>query len=244
MMRKVLWVLGIAVLCLPMLFVSWLVAAARWSKMDAVTVHAPVMMRQAVASILLNKAGWGRDAFPIVGRVMRLDPDNADAWGRRCTVYSRGVVPQEDVDACVKAVSLTPTPQMYTALGRADERAGKECDAMEAFKQGAQGATRGYKRVEFLGRAALKCGDLVEARPALETAVSVEDARMAGSHVQAAQIAQAKADQMVDREYLIVAYDELKETKLKKQVCAAAHPGWKGCGCGMEGGEVSCKEKR
>ena len=48
-MRKVLWVVGIGVLCLPMLFVSWLLLASRWAKMDAVTVRAPAILRQTVA---------------------------------------------------------------------------------------------------------------------------------------------------------------------------------------------------
>jgi len=49
---------------------------------------------------------------------------------------------------------------------------------------------------------------------------------------------------LTDREYLIVAYDGLKEAKLAKQMCSVAHGGWKGCVCGMEGGEVVCREGR
>ena len=243
-MRKFLVVAGIGVLCLPMLFVGWLLAASQWAKMDALTMHAPDGMRSVVASLVMKKAGWGRDAFPMLERVMRLDPDNAEAWGRRCMVYSRGPQPEADVEACVKAVSLQPTPQMYTALGRADDRAGKECDAAEAFKTAVHGQMRGYKAMERMGRAELKCGELPEAREGLETAVLLENDRLLGKGVTAAQIPQVKADLLTDREYLIVAYDGLKEAKLAKQMCSVAHVGWKGCVCGMEGGEVVCREGR
>jgi hypothetical protein len=243
-MRKFLMGLGIGVLCLPMLFVCWLLAASRWSKMDALTMRAPMAMRGVVASVVLQKAGWGRDAFPMLDRVTRLDPDNADAWGRRCTVYSRGPQPEADVEACVKAVSLQPTPQMYMALGRADERAGKECDAAEAFKTAVRGPVRGYKRTESMGRAALKCGDLVEAREGLETAVSVQAARLMDKTASDSQMTQVKTDQLTDREYLIVTYDGLHEAKVAKHMCSVAHVGWKGCACGMEGGEVVCREGR
>ncbi|MGA7158457.1 MAG: hypothetical protein WBY53_16540 [Acidobacteriaceae bacterium] len=245
-MHKAWWVLGVGVLSLPLLFVSWLMLASRWSKMDAATMQMPDVVRQSVAQLALQKAAWGNDGLLQIQRVLRLDPQNASAWGRRCTEDQTKNDAKADVGACLTAVSLVPSKRNWDELGQAQERAGDECEAENSFtRASANSSADEYFHVESMGRAALRCGDLYGARAGLETAIDLEDKSMKETDRDQDDIDDAKADQVGDREYLIVALDRLHETKLSKDACSAARPGWSGCACTLDAkGKVSCAEAK
>jgi hypothetical protein len=76
-MRPVLWGLLVFVLCLPLIFVLYLVAAARYPAMDGFTAKLPSEVGAAVAQIAMRKVRSGKDESTALDRVIRLDPENA-----------------------------------------------------------------------------------------------------------------------------------------------------------------------
>jgi len=242
--RKVWWVVGVGVLCLPMLFVIWLLAAVRWTRMDAWTLRMPTGVRRTVAQLAFQKVGWDKGSLPRLERVIVLDPKNADAWGRRCTDYKDAEAAKAHVQTCQTAVALDATPENLDALGRAQEALGDPCAADASFTKAAGNTSeQAYLYVEDMGRAALRCGDLYGARAGLETAILQEDKSLKEPDQDEEEIDDTKADQLTDREYLVVTLDRLHEQGLSKDACSAAHPDWAGCACALGAkGEVSCKD--
>jgi len=171
-MRKVLLILGIAVLCLPMLFVTWLLLASRWQKMDATTAHAPLYLRQTVASVILQNASHSKNPSPALVRTLRLDPDNPAAWHYRCTLSARPDT-SPNLKDCETAVKLNHTPGDYYLLGRAQELSGGDpCVAEETFTH-AVTATSSNPQPAYLdgmARTALRCGDISASRVGFEVA--------------------------------------------------------------------------
>jgi len=244
MMRKVLWVLGIAVLCLPMLFVSWLLLAARWAKMDNMTSQTPAALRQAIAGIILQKAGFGKQSLPGVERALRIDPEDGEAWERRCGVslIDNGV---PNLEACQAAVRYEKEPMDYYNLGRALEYQGNFCAAEDSYTE-ATSATSShpdYSYLDSMGRAALRCGHLPASRAGLEFAIELEQKSLNDPNEDVDEIADTKKDMLADQEYLLIAYHRENEDTLAGQACTAAHPGWKACSCDLDAkGIVSCSE--
>jgi len=103
-MRPVLWGLLGFVLCLPLALVLLIIAAAKYPAMDTLTIKLPAELRTTVAELTLRNAGYGKDSVKEIDRTIRFDPDNADAWSRRC----HGNLDKTSYDkaACRKAVSL------------------------------------------------------------------------------------------------------------------------------------------
>ncbi len=243
-MRKFLMVAGIGVLCLPMLFVGWLLAVSRWAKMDALTMHAPRPFRQTVAEIVLQKAGFGEKAEPAVDRALRLDPENANAWHRRCSsyVWDKGVPSVKD---CQMAVALGKEPRDYFNLGRAQDYAKDPCDAEDSYTQAvsATAANPNITYVESMGRAALRCGHVPAAKAGLQLAVDLDAKALNEPDQDDDEIADSKKDMLENEEYLVIAYHWGKDDTLAGQACAAAHTGWKGCSCDLDArGIVACSE--
>jgi len=242
--RKVWWVLGVGVLCLPMLFVIWLLAAVRWPRMDSLTLRMPMEVRRTVAQLAFQKAGWNKGSFHKLERVIALDPQNTDAWGRRCTEYKDAEGAKAHLQTCETTVALDATPENLDALGRAQEALGDPCAADASFTKAAGNTSeQAYLYVEDMGRAALRCGDLYGARAGLETAILQEDKSIKEPDQDQEDIDDTKVDQLTDREYLIVTLDRLHEGSLSKDACSAAHPDWAGCACALGAkGEVSCED--
>ena len=227
-----------------MLFVIWLLAAVRWTRMDAWTLRMPTGVRRTVAQLAFQKVGWDKGSLPRLERVIVLDPKNADARGRRCTDYKDAEAAKAHVQTCQTAVALDATPENLDALGRAQEALGDPCAADASFTKAAGNTSeQAYLYVEDMGRAALRCGDLYGARAGLETAILQEDKSLKESDQDQEEIDDTKADQLTDREYLVVTLDRLHEQGLSKDACSAAHPDWAGCACALGAkGEVSCKD--
>jgi len=231
-------------LCLPMLFVSWLLLASRWAKMDAVTVRAPAILRQTVAEVVLQKAGFGKKAAPFIDRALRLDPANAIAWRERCGAYSWDDSAPSLKD-CRTAVVVDKEPEDYFNLGRALDYANDSCDAEDSYTL-AVSATASHPDityVESMGRAALRCGHLPAAKAGLQLAVDLGAKALNEPDDDNDEIADSKKDMLENEEYLVIAYHRGKDDTLAGQACTAAHPGWKGCRCDLDAkGVVACSE--
>jgi tetratricopeptide (TPR) repeat protein len=212
--------------------------------MDAFTVKTPTEVRQAVAQLAFQKVGWGKGSFQRLERVILLDPQNAEAWGTRCTGFKDTEVAKMHLQTCETAVALNAAPQNLEGLGRAQEAMGDPCSADTSFTKAAgKTSEQTYLYVEDMGRAALQCGDLYGARAGFETAILQEDKSLKEPDQDQDDLDDTKADQITDREYLIVTLDRLHETKLSKEACSAAHPDWSGCACALDAkGKVGCKE--
>jgi tetratricopeptide (TPR) repeat protein len=243
-MRKVLLGLGIGVLCLPMLFVGWLVLASRWAKMDGSTMQAPMAMRQTVAALVLQKATFGKAGVPMVDRVLRLDPENAGAWQRRCSLYEWNDGTPSVTD-CQKAVELKKESYNYYNLGRAQDATNDPCSAEESYTEAvsATASQPDYEYVRSMGKSALWCGHLPAAKAGLELAVELEGKALNDPDQDDDETANIKKDRLADQESLVVAYRRGGEETLTGQMCTAAHPGWKGCSCDLDAkGKVACSE--
>jgi hypothetical protein len=243
--RKIWWVLGIGPLCLPLMFVLWLVFAARWQKMDAVTIRMPMSLRQMVGATVLQGVPGGRKGLTQLRRVTVLDPDNAKAWARQCAWSIDPEPPQVQLQLCAKAASLDRSADNLNSLGSAQERAGDPCAAAATYTDAAQeNMVEGeYVYVENMGRAALRCGDLYSAPAGLEAAISVQTKIVTDPNWDEDELDDVKSDLQTDREYLIVTLDRLHESKAAKEVCRAAHPDWSGCACKLDAkGTVDCDD--
>jgi hypothetical protein len=106
-MRPVLWSLLIVVVCLPLTFVLYLIAAAKYPTMDAFTKKLPTGARAAVADLTLRNAGYRKGSVKQVARAIELDPESGDAWSRRC--HEDGDKATYDLAACRKAAMLDPS---------------------------------------------------------------------------------------------------------------------------------------
>ncbi|MES2391312.1 MAG: hypothetical protein V4555_06715 [Acidobacteriota bacterium] len=245
-MRKGWWIAGIVVLCLPLVLATWLMLAARWPKMDAMTMQMPMGVRSLVAEVALPKAGWGKQARSALERVTRLDPQNRSAWSRECTFYLGSANGQTDVSVCKTAISLENSAENWDGLGRAQERVGDECDAADSFTKASGMESNGsYGYVEQMGRAALRCGKLYDARAGLEAAIDVEAKAIQVPDQDSDDVDSTKEDQTTDRDYLIVTFDRMHLGELAAQTCSASHPEWKGCSCNLDAKkEVSCTEAK
>jgi len=234
----------VGVLSLPMIFVMWLMAAVRLQTMDALTLRMPTDVRQMVADVAFQRVGWDKGSLQRLQRVIRLDPQNVDAWSRRCTEYKEADGAMVNLQTCETAVALSGTPENLDGLGRAQEATGDACAADASFTKAAgKTSEQTYLYVEDMGRAALRCGDLYGARAGFETAIIQEDKVLKEPDEDQDEIDDTKADQLNDREYLVVALDRLHEVKLSHEACAAAHPDWSGCACVLDAkGLVGCKE--
>jgi tetratricopeptide (TPR) repeat protein len=242
-MKRALLAAGIAVLCLPMIFVLWLLLAVRWTKMDATTMKLPFALRSMVVEALLQKAGAGPDSGPKLDRVLRIDPSNVKAWGQRCTGWDDKDDPKVIVKACTTAVGFEGTNSNWYGLGRADENAGDYCGAEIAFAKAVETDSdkTDYYDEEQRGQSALRCGHLNGARSGLERAIDLETSSLAQPDQDQDEIDDTTQDLLDDREYLIVTLDRQHETKLAKDVCSVAHPDWSGCACTLDGdSDVSC----
>jgi len=173
-MRKVLLVLGIAILCLPMLFVTWLLLASRWQKMDSSTAHAPLFLRQTVTSVILQKATYGKESLPTIDRILRLDPQNVGAWQRRCSTSAWDKSP--NLKDCEKAVKFGAGPADYYNLGHIQETTGDPCTAEDNYTEAvsATSSNPDSDYLEAMGRTALLCNHLPASRAGYEAAITTQ----------------------------------------------------------------------
>ena len=224
-MNRKLIAAGIVVMCLPMVFTTWLMLSAFWPKMDAVTRHLPSDLRSLVAAVVAQ-----RD----FARAKRLDADVKAPFERvvKMTQMASDSQPGESV--------MSPEAKRMDTEGRKLEQEGDECGAAGLFlvadsKEAASDSV--YVYAEHSGRASLLCGHLGDAQAGLETAIKKEQRLLQFS---IGDESGTQAAMLKDREWLIVVYDRVGETSFAKRVCSAAHPEWESCACKLVGKDVSC----
>jgi hypothetical protein len=240
-------VLGVVVVCLPMMFVGWLLLAARWTKMDALTVRMPEGMRSLVVQAML---GHSSDAKTL-RRATLLDPEAMKAWQQQARAVLTLVDTQlpgqrtpPDLQALYKQqVANRAAARALSKKAEEQGKNGKECAAEDLYTEAASKdvSSEIYSYTEGLGRAGLKCGDLPGARAGLEAAILKETNFIKGTDED--QLTDVRRDLLKDREFLVVVYAKEHESALGRQVCSDAHPGWKGCACALgKDGDVKCED--
>jgi tetratricopeptide (TPR) repeat protein len=233
-MRPVLWGLLIFVVCLPLTFVLFLVAAAKYPTMDAFTRKLPAGTRTAVADITLRNAGYGKDSVNLVNRAIELDPESADAWSRRC--HGDGDKATYDIEACRKAITLDPSASNLNGLGEAQENAKDFCAAEDSYTTAIKASPNTADPLRNMARAALRCGHTGASVAGFEVAEGL-DAKAAADPDEDDDV---KTDLLSDREYLMVAYDRTNQPAKAAAICTKAHADWKACHCELTDTDVRC----
>jgi tetratricopeptide (TPR) repeat protein len=233
-MRPVLWGLLIVVVCMPLAFVLFLVTAAKYPVLDPFTMKLPSDVRAAVADLTLRKAGVGKDSAKLVNRAIELDPESADAWGRRChgddnrATYDQG--------ACRKAIALDPSAWNYSGLGTAQEDAKDFCAAEDSYTSAIKASQNSAYYLRNMARAALRCGHTGAAIAGFEVAEGLDAKAVADPN----EDDDVKTDLLSDREYLVVAYDRTTQPAKAAAICAKAHGDWRTCQCVLTDTDVKC----
>jgi tetratricopeptide (TPR) repeat protein len=235
-MRPVLWGLLVFVVCLPLAFVLFLIASARYPALDALTVKLPEGIRTTVADLTLRNAGYGKDSVKLVDRAIELDPESADAWSRRC--HSDGNAATYDQAACRKAITLDPSAYNFNGLGTTQENAKDFCAAEDSYTSAIKASANSAYSLRNMARAALRCGHVGASVAGFEVAEGL-DAKAAADPDEEDDI---KTDLLSDREYLAVAYDRTNQPAKAGAICTRAHASWKTCHCELTDADVKCAE--
>lgn len=230
-MRPVWWGLLFAVLCLPLAFVLFLIPAAKYPGMDSLTMKLPAGVRSVVAELALHHAGYSEDSATRIDRVVRLDPESAGAWTRRCASSQSG-----RIATCQKAIDLDPEPWNFNGLGLAQEQAKDYCSAEDSFTKAIQNSSNNAIFLRNMARAALRCGHVNASVAGFEVAEGLDAKAVADPD----DDGETKDDLTMDREYLAVVYDRMNEPAKATGVCAKAHPGWTACRCELNDSGVKC----
>ena len=235
-MRPVLWGLLVFVVCLPLAFVLLLVAAAKYPPMDDFTMKLPASVRTTVAELTLRNAGYGKGSARGIDRAIKLDPENPDAWTRRC----HGNVDEKTYDraSCRKASALQPTAWNFNGLGAAQEQAKDYCAAEDSYTSAIRSTANDAYSLRNMARAALRCGHVGASVAGFEVAEDL-DAKAAADPDEGDDV---KADLLSDREYLAVAYDRTSQPVKATAICTKAHNDWKTCHCELIETGVKCSD--
>jgi len=225
-MNRKLIAAGIVVMCLPMVFATWLMLSAYWPKMDAVTMHLPMGLRSLVATVVVQKQ---------VKRAKALDPEVVVPRKVNLMLTSADIARRQKENSA-KALDLSKQAQ-------AQEEAGDPCAAADTYSLAASkvsGSDADYEYVQGMGRTSLLCGDVNTARAGLEAAVEKQERWIKTADDDDDDLAHTMKDEQVNWEWLVVVYGREKESGLAKSACTSAHPDWKSCVCKLVGKGVSC----
>ncbi len=233
-MRPVLWSLLLTIVCLPMAFVLFLLVASRFAAMDSFTSKLPSGIRSSVADVAMSKAGYDKGSGAIIDRVLRLDPDNVDAWGRRCHANTNDAIQRE---ACNKAVALDPTAWNFEGLGSTQEHAGDFCGAENSYTSAIRYSQNDAGLLRSMARAGLHCDHAWASVAGFEVAEGL-DAKSATNDTDDED--NTAADLLADREFLVIAYNRTKQSAKANAMCTKTHPDWKGCNCDLTETGVEC----
>jgi len=151
-MRPVLWGLLGFVVCLPLAFVLLIVTAAKYPAMDTFTLKLPAGIQTTVADLILQKAGYGKDSAKGIDRAIKFDPENPDAWTRRCRGNLDGTT--SDQATCRKAIALQPTAWNFNGLGAAQDDDG---DTKDDLLSDREYLAVGYDRTNQPAKATAMC---------------------------------------------------------------------------------------
>lgn len=254
-MTRPVMVAGVVVVCLPMVFALWLLAAVSWPKMDAVTRLLPQDARGMVARAIVSREGYGARNMAGRKRAEALDiysAQKAEAAHRAVTsltvdrnsgVYDRSTLPKLQELYARQVANRKAAREMSQRAATIERLGGDSCEAEELYAQAGNRDSSGeiYEYTEGVGRAGLRCGDLAGARAGLETAVMKETRFIQGTDEDA--LTNVRDDLRKDREYLVVVYERAHEGALARKACTEAHPGWAGCSCKLSSKpDVICTE--
>ena len=235
-MRPVLWGLLGLVVCLPLAFVLLIITAAKYPAMDSTTIKLPADIQTTVGDLIMQKVGYGKDSAKGIDRALRFDPENADAWTRRCHDNLDGTT--SDPATCRKAIALRPTAWNFNGLGAAQEKAKDFCAAEDSYTNAIKEATNEAYYLRNMARAALRCGHTGASVAGFEVAEGL-DAKAAADPDDDGD---TKDDLLLDREYLAVAYDRTNQAAKATAMCTKAHTDWKTCHCELTEIGVKCSE--
>jgi tetratricopeptide (TPR) repeat protein len=171
-----------------------------------------------------------------VDRSIRLDPENAEAWSRRCRIEANGAT--KDTTSCRTALRFDPSEWNYNGLGAVQEYAGDFCAAEDSYTRAIQKSFNNALLLRNMARAALRCGHPEASIAGFEVAEGL-DAKDAADPDEAEF---AKDDLLEDREYLVVAYGRAKQPDKAVAMCVKAHPDWKSCHCELAEKDRKCAE--
>ena len=237
-MRPVLWGLLGLIVCLPLGFVLLIVTAAKYPAMDNFTMKLPTDIQTTVGDLIMQKSGYGKDSTKRIDRALRFDPENADAWTRRCHENLDGTT--SDPATCRKAIALQPTAWNFNGLGAAQEKAKDFCAAEDSYTSAIRVAANEAYYLRNMARAALRCGHTGASVAGFEVAEGLDAKAVADPDDEG----DTKADLLSDREYLAVAYDRTSQPAKATAMCIKAHAGWKTCHCELTETSVRCSGYR
>jgi hypothetical protein len=177
---------------------------------------------------------------------VKLDPNSAAGWDGLCSNDGEEKDAKTELENCRKAVALNDNAGDEDVIGKAQEKLGDPCAAAESYRKASAQSSGGWLYPEHMGEAALDCGDLSLARAGLETAVENATKNLADTDTDEDDKKDAKERLSIDREFLIVVYDRMKQPQLANATCKVEHPDWKkGCDCDVDkDGDVDCDEKK
>jgi tetratricopeptide (TPR) repeat protein len=235
-MRPVLWGLLGFVVCLPLAFVLFIVFAARYPAMDTFTMKLPAAVQSTVSDLVVQKAGYGKESAQSIDRALRFDPDNPDAWTRRC----HGNLNEKTYDpaACRKAISLQPTAWNFNGLGAAQEQAKNFCAAEDSYTSAIRAESNSAYSLRNMARAALRCGHPAASVAGFEVAEGLDAKAVTDPDDEGDTLDDLRAD----REYLAVAYDRTSQPAKAAAICTKAHTGWRNCHCELSETSVKCSD--
>jgi len=230
MRKSVMVLIGVAA-CAPIAALASLFAAAHFSAMDRLTLALPMSVRVPVAQIAMGKVGYGKDSTQKIDRVIKIDPENPDAWSRRCNAFDYD--PAVGLAHCQKALSLQYTEDNFNGLGLAQEGLKDYCAAEDSFTRANTlvNARDGYI-LRNMGRAALECGHAASSVAIFEVAEEADAKDVEDDD--------DKDDLVLDREWLVLANQANHDPKAAAAACAKAHPDWKSCHCTFDGTGLKC----
>ncbi len=246
-MRTFLWWLFVALACTPVTLMALIAAEARYPALDSITLHNPALLREFVGEVAITWVGYGEDSPPRLDRVLRLAPDNTEAWTRRCTrdnFSDPKAAPAKSLADCTRAVALDHSEPNLNNLGLAQERSNNPCAAEDSFTSANSRVNAVYPFVlRNMGRAALACGHIPAAIAGFEVA-ETKDAQdvavSAAKHEDEEDLQEEKEDLTEDRNWLILAYGRNRDLTRANQMCSTAHPTWKTCSCNTSAEGVEC----
>ncbi|HZL28932.1 MAG TPA: hypothetical protein VFC39_20570, partial [Acidobacteriaceae bacterium] len=140
-MKRALMVLGVVAVCMPVVFVGWLLLAARWAKMDAVTMRMPVGMRSLVTQAMLEHSSDAKG----LERGTKLDAEAVKEWQRQARLVRTLIDTQPPRRGTPPELQALYNQQLASRSAARDlskkaeeqEKAGKECGAEDLYPEAA-----------------------------------------------------------------------------------------------------------
>jgi len=227
-----------SLLLVAFVFSLLIVVEARFPSLDSLTVHEPRPVRSLVGRLALREDGAADTGLD---RVLRLDPNNARAWERRCTAFL-GATQTEWVSDCQHALKLQTSGANYRLMGSAQEQAGQYCAAEASYRAAETQPDMAGQRPFLLrdaARAAMDCGDTNVSLALLHTAEQLD--QHSADIAQAPEESQRARDGLSsDRGYMSVVYQQMNQPENAHRMCFEANPGYGDCSCQLTGSALVC----